>query len=83
MFLAGGQKDNSKDLEKEEMYRQQQELLEARRSGSTLKDANARRQKVAVSSAATPAAATPAAAPEGRGGALAGRQGAPGRGGGS
>lgn len=67
MFLAGGQKDNSKDLEKEEMYRQQQELLEARRSGSTLKDANARRQKVAVSSAATPAATTSATAPEGGG----------------
>lgn len=42
-----GKKDNSKDVEKEEMYRQQQELLEARRSGRTLQDANQRRAKVA------------------------------------
>jgi hypothetical protein len=31
------------------MFRQQQELLEARRSGRTLQDASARRQKVSVS----------------------------------
>jgi hypothetical protein len=36
-------------MEKEEMFRQQQELLEARRSGRTLQDASARRQKVSVS----------------------------------
>jgi hypothetical protein len=34
------------------MFRQQQELLEARRSGRTLQDASARRQKVSVSSSA-------------------------------
>lgn len=47
---SAGQKDNSKDLEKEEMFRQQQELLEARRTGRTLQDASARRQKVSVGS---------------------------------
>lgn len=51
MCAGRGKKDNSKDLEKEEMYRQQQELLEARRSGRALQDANSRRQKVAVSHA--------------------------------
>lgn len=43
-----GKKDDSKDFEKEEMFRQQQELLEARRSGKTLQDASARRQRVSV-----------------------------------
>lgn len=45
-----GKKDSSstdyRKEEKEEMFRQQQELLEARRSGRTLQDASARRQKV-------------------------------------
>lgn len=52
MLLCRGKKDgqkNQKDLEKEEMYRQQQEMLEARRSGTALQEANQRRAKVAVS----------------------------------
>lgn len=46
------QEPSYRDVEKEEMFRQQQELLEARRSGRTMQDANARRQKVAVSGCA-------------------------------
>eukprot|EP00879_Flechtneria_rotunda_P002229 GHRR01002416.1.p1 GENE.GHRR01002416.1~~GHRR01002416.1.p1 ORF type:complete len:208 (+),score=54.95 GHRR01002416.1:1294-1917(+) len=45
-LFGWGQKDNSKDLEKEEMFRAQQEMLEARRSGKSLQGANERRRKV-------------------------------------
>jgi hypothetical protein len=44
-----GKKENPRDAEKEEMWRAQQELLEARRTGRTLEDASKRRQKVSVS----------------------------------
>jgi hypothetical protein len=46
-----GKKDESKsykEYEKEEMFRAQQELLEARRSGKALDNANQRRKQVAV-----------------------------------
>jgi len=46
--MLSGKRDDGKDFEKEEMFRQQQELLEARRSGKTLQDASARRQRVSV-----------------------------------
>lgn len=49
LFGFGAKKEKEpsyRDMEKEEMFRQQQELLEARRSGRTLQDASARRQKV-------------------------------------
>jgi hypothetical protein len=52
--LFGGKKDgesgggkSQRDLDKEEQYRVQMELLEARRSGSFIKQASERRQKVA------------------------------------
>ena len=38
--------DGGKKAEKEEQYRMQQELLEARRTGSAIRDASKRRQKV-------------------------------------
>lgn len=47
---------SEKELQKEEMYRQQQEMLEARRSGTSLQEANQRRAKVAETVAARKAA---------------------------
>eukprot|EP00195_Chlamydomonas_chlamydogama_P007873 CAMPEP_0202894892 /NCGR_PEP_ID=MMETSP1392-20130828/4185_1 /ASSEMBLY_ACC=CAM_ASM_000868 /TAXON_ID=225041 /ORGANISM="Chlamydomonas chlamydogama, Strain SAG 11-48b" /LENGTH=209 /DNA_ID=CAMNT_0049579717 /DNA_START=25 /DNA_END=654 /DNA_ORIENTATION=- len=45
-LFGWGKKDESEYDEKEEQFRLQQELLEARRSGSLIKQANERRKKV-------------------------------------
>eukprot|EP00775_Hariotina_reticulata_P011521 gene11521-11664_t len=46
-LFGWGKKESGKDTEKEEMFRAQQEMLEARRAGKALQGANERRRKVA------------------------------------
>eukprot|EP00882_Tetradesmus_deserticola_P012371 GHRQ01013111.1.p1 GENE.GHRQ01013111.1~~GHRQ01013111.1.p1 ORF type:complete len:109 (+),score=18.15 GHRQ01013111.1:79-405(+) len=58
-LFGWGKKDEAqeyKDYEKEEMFRAQQEMLEARRSGKALEGANMRRKQVAETVASRKAA---------------------------
>jgi hypothetical protein len=61
-----GKKNKEYEDEKEEQWKAQQDVLKARRTGDAIKDANVRRQQVAVSGRARGAACCSARVPPSR-----------------